>query len=62
MLVSIPFSVAEGALKLTQTHPEDDKNKDHGLKTSIFLFLYYIFYSFVSFQGFWFFFFCKPVL
>lgn len=39
MLVSIPSSGEERALKLAQMHPEDENNKehkDHGLKNNFF--------------------------
>lgn len=42
MLVSIPSSGEERALKLTQMHPEHEKNKehkDHGLKKNFFFLL-----------------------
>lgn len=49
MLVSIPFSGEERALKLTQMHPEDEKNKEHkdrGLKKNIFFSFFPLFYFF----------------
>lgn len=50
MLVSISSGGEERALKLTQLHPEDEKNKehkDHGLKKNFFsLFLFSFLFSF----------------
>lgn len=48
MLVSIPSSGEERALKLTQMHPEHEKNKehkDHGLKKNFF-FLAFLYFNF----------------
>lgn len=48
ILVSAPFSGEERALKLTQMHPENEKNKEHkdySLKNNFF-FLSFLFFSF----------------
>lgn len=52
-LVSTPFGVEEGPLKLTQMQPKDEKNKEHkdnGLKNNTFFFFLYpsFFFFFVS--------------
>lgn len=49
MLVSIPFSGEKRALKLTQMHPKDGKNKehkDHDLKKNFLSFLSLSFFFF----------------
>lgn len=53
ILVSAPFSGEERALKLTQMHPENEKNKEHkdySLKNNFF-FLSFLFFFFFGSQS-----------